>query len=67
MVFFIKTGKPKIFQNFYEALGISQKANAKEIRKNYLKIARKYHPDKNPETLVKFNLLRGIFFTYMSR
>src|ERR1700733_13025661 len=35
-------------QDFYDLLGVSRKANAKEIRASFRKLARKYHPDLNP-------------------
>ena len=34
--------------DFYEVIGADRKASAKEIRKAYRKLARKYHPDVNP-------------------
>ncbi len=35
-------------QDYYEVLGVSRKANQKEIRQAYRRLARKFHPDLNP-------------------
>jgi molecular chaperone DnaJ len=35
-------------KDYYATLGVSRDAKADEIRKNYRKLARKYHPDLNP-------------------
>jgi molecular chaperone DnaJ len=35
-------------QDYYELLGVSRNASAKDIRAAFRKLARKYHPDLNP-------------------
>ncbi|MCB0838034.1 MAG: DnaJ domain-containing protein, partial [Bacteroidetes bacterium] len=37
------------FQDYYKILGVNRDASEKEIKTSYRKLAKKYHPDSNPD------------------
>ena len=49
-----RNGIPIIKKTYYDSLGVKSTASPQEIRSNFLKIARIYHPDKNPQAMVIF-------------
>jgi molecular chaperone DnaJ len=52
--------------DLYKVLGVSKKAGDDEIKKAYRKLARKYHPDRNPDDPAaeeKFKEVQGAYDT----
>lgn len=56
-------GKPDIKRNYYADLELSNDASIEEIKKQYRKLALKYHPDRNPgkeaEIVSKFQAIQA--------
>jgi len=53
-------------EDLYKTLGVSKKASDDEIKKAYRKLARKYHPDRNPDDPAaeeKFKEVQGAYDT----
>lgn len=53
-----------ISKNFYNTLGVSQDAKYDEIKKAYINLAKKYHPDNNPNNLEAEKKFREITKAY---
>jgi molecular chaperone DnaJ len=55
-----------VADELYKTLGVSKKATDEEIKKAYRKLARQYHPDRNPddeEAEEKFKEVQGAYDT----
>ncbi|MGB7589295.1 MAG: molecular chaperone DnaJ, partial [Solirubrobacterales bacterium] len=53
-------------EDLYKVLGVAKGASAEEIKKTYRKLARKYHPDRNPDdpkAEEKFKEVQGAYDT----
>ncbi|MFN2614960.1 MAG: DnaJ C-terminal domain-containing protein [Actinomycetota bacterium] len=51
-------------KDFYKVLGVGEKASADEIKRAYKKLARQYHPDKNPGDKVAEEKMKDISEAY---
>ena len=51
-------------KDYYQALGVQEKASPEEIKKVYRKLAVKYHPDKNPGNKEAEARFKGISEAY---
>jgi curved DNA-binding protein len=50
--------------NLYETLGVKRDASADDIRKAYRKLARKHHPDVNPDSKISEDRFKAVSAAY---
>jgi DnaJ family protein A protein 2 len=50
-------------ETFYNILGVEETASKEEIKKAYRALSLKYHPDKNPNTIGKFQKINEAYET----
>jgi curved DNA-binding protein CbpA len=53
------------FRDYYEILGMPQTASKDEVKKNFRRLARKYHPDVNPGDKIAEEKFKEINEAYM--
>jgi molecular chaperone DnaJ len=59
-----------VAEDLYKVLGVSRKASDDEIKKAYRRLARRYHPDRNPDdprAEEKFKEVQGAYDTLSDR
>lgn len=49
--------------NYYDILGVTPDSEASDIKTSYRRLARKYHPDVNPDSLDKFKEINEAYST----
>ena len=55
------------YKDYYKLLGVNKNASQDEIKKAFRKLARKYHPDanpNNPEAEEKFKVVKELIINY---
>ncbi|KAI7887561.1 uncharacterized protein EV154DRAFT_573699 [Mucor mucedo] len=48
-------------KSYYKTLGVTENATSSKIRKAYYKLAKTYHPDKNPNGTEKFKIILNAY------
>lgn len=52
------------YRDYYKILEVEKTASQEEIKKNYRRLARKYHPDKNPDSKASENKFKELQEAY---
>jgi hypothetical protein len=55
---------PEVVEDYYQILGVRRDATHREIKKAYRKLAKRYHPDRNPDDPEAGEMFRQIAAAY---